>query len=99
MRPHSQRLFNVILTRPDKSLRKDQIDEIEELAEEVRNALEHLHQGFRVLNDILDGRRYLFSQEDITYVDIIIFNEISQILYMAHKFRQTSRSELFKQLN
>ena len=99
MRPHSQHLFNLIISRPDRALKDSQKDDIEELAEAVRNDLEHLHQGFHVLNEILASRRYLFSQEDVTYVDIILFHEISQILCMAHNFRLSSRSDHFKKLN
>lgn len=99
MRPHSQHLFNVIISKPDAAFSSNQKDDIEELGEAVRNDMEHLHQCFNVLNEQLANRRYLFSQDQVTYVDIIIFHEISQILCMAHTFRLSSRSDYFKKLN
>ena len=46
VRPHSQRLFHIVLTKPDESFKDTRdmkkADYIEDAAEQVRDPMEHL---------------------------------------------------------
>lgn len=93
-------MFNLILNRPDKALNSKALDDIEDLAEEVRNDIEHLHQCFKELDKYLEpeDKRYLFSAELVTYFDIMLYHELSQVLVMAQMFRESSRSKLYSDM-
>lgn len=92
-KPHSNHLFSTVLTKSDKSCNND--DEIKKLAESVRNDMEHLHQGFKILNENVKAT-YLVSEAHLTMLDLMIYNEISQVLFFYHHFKAHSRSAMYK---
>ena len=54
--------------------------------------MEHITQGFKVLNSQISIGSYLAGPDTpITFLDIMVYNEISQILFFYHHFKETSR--------
>ena len=60
--------------------------------------MEHLQQAFKNLDDFLGENKYFISSPALTYFDIIVYNELSQILAMYERYRTDSKSILFKKL-
>lgn len=92
-KPYSTHLFSVVISKSDKSCKNQ--DEVNQLAELVRNDMEHLVQGFKVLNSQMTIG-YLASTEMITFLDLMVYNEISQVLFFYHNFKENSRSNMYK---
>jgi len=60
--------------------------------------MEHLQLAFKKLDDKISESPYLISGEDLTYFDIMVWHEISQILTMYARYRGESRSQYFTKL-
>lgn len=94
-RPHSTHLFNIILSKSDKDCKSEA--EKNNLADAVRNDLEHLHQGFKILNEA-KAQDFILNYETPTILDIMIYNEISQVLHLYGLFRSSSTSARCQEL-
>lgn len=46
----------------------------------------------------MSDNNYLISGENMTYFDIMVWHEISQVLTMYSRYREESRSSYFKNL-
>ena len=91
-RPFSTHMFNNLASKTI-TLQKTH-EEKKQLAESVRNDMEHLRQGFKVLNDnMTDG--FICCSDTITFVDIMIYVEISQVLCTFAAFVEHDTSDVF----
>jgi polysaccharide deacetylase 2 family uncharacterized protein YibQ len=74
MRPYSNHLFNTLLSKPVETQRKE--EEINFVAEQVRNDMDHLRQCFKELNNHV-GSGFLCSADTLTFLDLMVYIEIS----------------------
>jgi len=60
--------------------------------------MEHLELAFKQLDDQISDNNYLISGDNISYFDIMVWHEVSQILTMYARYREESRSQYFTNL-
>ena len=76
-----------MLAKPIGNQRTD--EEKNQMAECVRSDMDHLRQGFKVLNDNKETG-FMCSGDTITFFDIMVYIEISQILAMYSVYFRSS---------
>ena len=98
LRPHTQHLIRVVSEQPDKALKDD--EEIKKLGFAIRNDMEMVHMALQMLEKDLSSHQksYVAVADQLTFMDIAIFNELSQVLFMFDYFQRTSRSQHFKKI-
>lgn len=98
MRPHTQHMMRIILDKPDQTLADD--EKIKKVATLVKNDMEMIHMTLKMLEKELDDRHknYVAIIDQLTFIDIAVYNEISQVLCMYDYFMRNSRAPYFKKL-
>lgn len=69
---------------------------IEKYAIGVRNDMELIHTSLKVFDKQMGFTLYLPGGDSVTIIDIMLYNEISQTLFMFDHFRKTTKSKLYK---
>ena len=63
-------------------------DEFDRVTFDVQCDMDHLKQSLKALDGAIGQKNFLTSQDTVTVIDIMMYNELSQVLFMYDQFQQ-----------
>ena len=72
------------------------MNKIEQNAVAIRNDMDLIHASLKVFDKQMSFRLFTAASETVTIFDIMLYNEISQTLFMLDHFKQTSKCQLYR---
>mmetsp|Transcript_2726 Transcript_2726/g.4633 ORF Transcript_2726/g.4633 Transcript_2726/m.4633 type:complete len:171 (-) Transcript_2726:38-550(-) len=105
IKPFSQHLtLHVMQARKfeqdNKEIRQQRVLEvIEDNAETVQLDMDIILQALTQLNTSMGTSKYLADQESMTILDIMVYNELAQALFLYDMFKKSSKSGHFTKVN
>jgi glutathione S-transferase len=92
-RPYTQHMFKQILTYIQKKNTRRGAQDFEEVetstAQAVQGDMDHIYQSLSALDKALADRLFICA-DFITMMDVILFNELSQLLFMNNLLQKSS---------
>ena len=89
---------SLIYEAKHKSKDQETIDEIEDRADQVKCDMDIIHESLRALDKDMQTCLFMGQQESITFLDIMIYNELHQALIVYNHYKKNSKSQLFQEI-